>query len=422
MKKITALAVVLLLSLLCCCGKPTPLPDSASRPVRLVFATDMHYLSPSLTDGGEGFIARISNGDGKLVQHIDAITDAFVQEMLDNPPDAIILGGDLTLNGEKQSHTDFAAKLEKLHKQGIPLLVLAGNHDTDNFMAAGFFGYDRTLVESLDQKGFLKLYGRMGYNKALSKDSDSLSYIYPVRSDLWVLLLDVNESVSFGKVSDKTRSWLEEQLAAAQQQGITVVTATHQNILQHNPNMSHGYVIDDNESLAQLMDRCSVPLNLSGHIHIQHIAHTGGFREVTTSSMAVTPCRYGNITFDGSELNYSTQAIDVTGWAQNQGLTDPALLNFTDTASDFFWDTSYLSAKGDLEGWGIDPEHVERMARYYADINTAYFSGLESPRTAGDPDYALWERYERDSFRYEYIGTMLDSTVRDYTSLTIKVK
>ena len=46
---------------------------------------------------------------------------------LDNA--ALILSGDLSFNGEKTSHEELAGKLFKLQEQGIPVLVLPGNHD-----------------------------------------------------------------------------------------------------------------------------------------------------------------------------------------------------------------------------------------------------------------------------------------------------
>lgn len=420
MKKLLSVLALLLLG--GCSSGGQPLSDSAGDPVRLVFATDLHYLSQSLTDNGEGFMQRITNGDGKVTQYAQPLTDAFVAELLADPPDALVLGGDLTLNGERQSHEDLAAKLESLKKAGVPVLLIPGNHDTDNFMAAGFVGYERELVETIDQKGFQKLYGKLGYSGALSRDKDSLSYIYPVRSDLWVLLLDVNESVEFNELSDKTLEWLTGQLEIARSKGITVVSVSHQNLLQHNPNFSGGYVIKGGEEVAALLAEYGVPLNLTGHIHMQHIAEKGGLYEIANSSLAVTPCQYAQVTFDGKSLGYTTRPVDVAGWARKQGSTDPALLNFAETARSFFWDTAYTSANNSLEEWGIDPDHVESMALFYADLNTDYFGGKAFNRTADDPDFALWERYMKGEFMQTYIASMVESAVVDHNSLTIAIE
>lgn len=422
MKKITCLATLVLVLLAGCGATAAPQKTAAEDSVTVVFATDLHYLSQSLTDNGEGFMARMYNGDGKVTRYIDQIVDTFVAELSQNPPDAVLLGGDLTLDGEKLSHVDLAKKLAPLQKQGIPVLVIPGNHDINNYKASGFAENQRIFTDTVTKKEFVKLYGGLGYQNALSKDTDSLSYIYPVRSDLWVLLLDVNESVSFNRLSENTYTWLEGQLKAAQAQGVTVLSVSHQNILQHNPNFSSGYMIDDSQRLADLLQQYHVRLNLTGHIHVQHIAgESGGLQELVTSSMAIAPNRYGVVTFDGSTLNYTGKDMDVASWAKTTGAADPNLLDFSAYSRQVFWDIAYNQSMTNLGDWGIDESHVEQMSRYYADINTSYFAGEKTTHTTQEPAFALWERYEKDSRRFQYITNMLQSTVRDHATLSIPI-
>lgn len=99
-----------------------------NRPTKILVATDIHYLSPSLNDHGACFEKTILNGDGKALAYIDELTDAFVEQVIREKPAALILSGDLTLNGEKQSHLDLAQKLRSITDCGIPVLVLPGNH------------------------------------------------------------------------------------------------------------------------------------------------------------------------------------------------------------------------------------------------------------------------------------------------------
>ena len=95
----------------------------------IMLATDIHYFSDSLTDGGPRFQEMVEYGDGKIVTYIDQITDAFLDEVVKQHPDALVLSGDLTLNGEKASHKDLAEKLHRVENHGIPVLVIPGNHD-----------------------------------------------------------------------------------------------------------------------------------------------------------------------------------------------------------------------------------------------------------------------------------------------------
>ncbi len=91
---------------------------------RILLASDIHYLSRGLTDFGDGFKYKVEHGDGKVVNYIWEITDAFIEAVKKEDPDLVILSGDLTLNGERDSHLDFAKKLKEIEDAGIPVIVI----------------------------------------------------------------------------------------------------------------------------------------------------------------------------------------------------------------------------------------------------------------------------------------------------------
>ena len=146
MKKLLALILSLLLCLPC-------IPARADETLTIVHATDMHFLSPALTDYGESFMEIIEGADGKVTHYTPQIMQAFVDEMLMLLPDAIILSGDLTLNGAKQSHTDLIKILQPLTEAGIQVLALPGNHDT-NTAGYQFTGDQVTLVDVIEDADF----------------------------------------------------------------------------------------------------------------------------------------------------------------------------------------------------------------------------------------------------------------------------
>lgn len=57
----------------------------------LFVASDLHYLSPELTDNGEYFNNLIKNGDGKAMGFCEDITDAFIRQVIGQKPDVLIL-------------------------------------------------------------------------------------------------------------------------------------------------------------------------------------------------------------------------------------------------------------------------------------------------------------------------------------------
>ena len=306
MKKCLSLLLVLLL----CAGCAL-----AEEELAIVHATDMHYFSPALHDGGPYFMEILEAGDGKVTHYSSELMQAFVRQMLTLMPDAIILTGDLTLNGEPQSHAELAAMLTPLKEAGIRVLALSGNHDAQ---ANAWYITDNEawVLEPLADDQFDDVYAAFGYDDALSRDTVSHSYVAELSPQVRVLLVDVNTNGTSGTVAQETLAWIESQLIAARDAGATVIAATHQPALIHNPMFTFGYVINNAGNLTALLRQYGVTLNLAGHLHMQHIAQEDGLTEIVTSSLSVSPLQYGVIRVKGGQLiDYATQVVDVSGWA-----------------------------------------------------------------------------------------------------------
>ncbi|WP_338471962.1 metallophosphoesterase [Niallia sp. XMNu-256] len=142
---------------------------SENKEVRLMIATDLHYLSPSLVEQGDLFKKVYQNGDGKQVHYISEIIDAFIAEVIKEKPDALILSGDLTLNGEKKSHQELVKKLKEVKQNGISIMVIPGNHDINNYYASGFAKKTSYPVDFIGENYFRDLYGPFGFDQAIYK-------------------------------------------------------------------------------------------------------------------------------------------------------------------------------------------------------------------------------------------------------------
>ena len=101
--------------------EPETAPEAEEEsPPDLMLASDLHYLNPSLHDDGPAFWKMVEEDDGKPSQYSEEMTDALLAEAARKRPDALILSGDLTHNGERQNHLELAEKLRKLQEEGIP--------------------------------------------------------------------------------------------------------------------------------------------------------------------------------------------------------------------------------------------------------------------------------------------------------------
>lgn len=377
-----------------------------SRGTKILVATDLHYLSPALNDHGACF--------EKTMEYIDELTDAFVEQAIKEKPAALILSGDLTLNGEEQSHLDLADKLQRITDAGIPVLVLPGNHDLNSGNAVRFVGKTYERTDSLPSGRFDQVYASFGYDQASSRDAASLSYVYPLNDQLWVLMVDVNVPGSEGVLLPETLDWVQDQLNRARQAGARVLAVSHQNLLAHSEQISAGFVMDGADELLKLYEEYGVLCNLSGHIHMQHTAQSeSGFFEAATSSLAVSSNQYARLTVGADRLRYQTVPVDVSAWAEKQGSTDENLRNFSDYSADFFRQVT----RGKVIGWLQKEENAEELADFLAQVNLDYFQGRTDAYDRNDPLFDAWE--QTGSFYSGYMDSMRREPAVDYNQATV---
>lgn len=397
----------------------------------IFIATDLHYLSQELTDNSESFQEFVKSGDGKLIHYTSDITDALIVEVIKAHPTAFIISGDLTFNGEKASHRELSKKLKAVRKAGIHVLVIPGNHDVYNPHSYQF-KEDKVLTTSnITPEDFKSMYEDMGYKDAIEIDPESLSYLYEISDNLWVLMIDANKDMGYaidsGRISDKSLTWIRKCLEKAKNKKATVISVTHQNLLPHNELFTSRYTIINGKELTNLLEEYKVKLNLSGHMHIQDIAKSenqNGIYDIVTSSLAVYPNQYGIIHINpDKEITYQSKSVDVKQYAKDEKIKEENLLKFDIYARQFFYDSSYQKIYNSLEDANLTDEDRKIMAEFAADINIKYFSGTMSKSLKEDlekREYELWNTNGSDIFFWNYLKSILSLDSEDENKIVIQ--
>jgi len=398
------LSILLLLPSLASCGR-----RKLEEPIEFIIANDIHYISPTLLGDGEFFRNPTGRADGKVVHYITDITDAFIAEVIEKKPQALILAGDLTLNGALVSHTELANKLAAVKNAGIDVLIIPGNHDFDK-TAVDYSGDSLKEAEGSSASDFYEIYNPL-LPETLSREEGTFSYIYKASENLWVLMLDTNTYAEC-YVMESTFKWAEEQLGIARESGIDVIAVSHQNIYKHSDLLSFGYQLYNGTNLQSLYEKYSVICNFSGHIHVQSIID-GDLPEIATSSLSVTGLHYGKITYNGKALNYATETLGVAKEAE--GYAD-----FSEYATYYFEKIAIGQAHDALADSGLSGSEIELMAKTYAEINSAYFEGKKIDPKSYAEGLELW-RTKSDSFISRYIDSMLENTKKEQ-SIKIRLK
>ncbi|MCI8631130.1 MAG: metallophosphoesterase [Firmicutes bacterium] len=358
-------------------------------------ATDLHYLSPRLTDNGELFKKVMLDGDAKLTEYSPQIVDEFLKEVKEAKPDALVITGDITFNGEIASLRDIAEKFKAVKESGIPVLVIPGNHDIDSYRAFSYSGSEVEYTDNISKEEFREICWDLGPADAISVADDSFSYVYALSDDTWIMTVDANTKGA-GRVTDETMKWAEAQLKKAQKERITVISATHQSLLAQNKRMTFGYIISNHKDLADLLSDYGVRLNLSGHVHMQHTARDEegtGFTDIATGSMTVAALRYGILEFDENrDFIYTMASVNM----------------MKDEAKERFDNRTRKQIEEALEGIYIDEDVREQMTAFAVDMNFRYFTGtLESEFLKENKEnLEFWKRYAGDTFWGSYIESM----------------
>lgn len=405
-------------------------------PPYFIIASDLHYQSPLMTDFGEAFQNFVRNDDGKVVEYVDSITDAFLAEAAEKQPDALILSGDLTQNGEKVNHEELAKKLRLLESQGVPVVVILGNHDINHPSAASFEGTEKKKADNINAEEFYSIYREFGYDEAMDRDEKSLSYIYQADERYWLMMLDScqydPENKIGGRIRKETLLWMEKWLERAREEQVMVIPVAHHNLLKESTLYPEDCTLENAVQVIDLLEQYGLPVYISGHLHLQRVKKHGnggpsqaeesyGIYEIVSDSMVIPPCQYGELRWqeDGS-VQYETCPVDVAGWAASQGITDENLLNFPQYSGDFLIETVQNQVYGALSA--IPDDRKFHMAKLYGQINSAYCAGTAVNRrdVKENQMYFYWNRYLGTSEWYENLQAMIKDTGKDHNSLILQ--
>ena len=379
--------------------------------LNIMIATDLHYLSKSINDGGEAFSKMMAKGDGKVMKYIEEIVDAFVLEVINRKPDALLLLGDLTFNGERVSHMELAIKLKEIVNAGVKVYLIPGNHDINHERCLGFCGNEIYKVDSVSPDEFREIYHHCGYNLAIHFDKTSASYVVKLSDSLYVIMLDTN-SYSQNFLGDVSLYWLEGVLSELSKTGADILGVSHQNLLEHNFMFTEGFMIKNADKIEALYNKYNVKLNLSGHMHIQHIEDRG-VAEVVTSSLAVAPNHFANIRYDKKSFRYWTESLEVykvecfekISRHEFDGVGQRQLVRLFKTNS--FED--------------INESDIDKMGKTFVKMNEKYFAGEVFDTAGFEEGMKLWEE-QPESFTSLYIRSILDSVYKDQNTFEVNLQ
>lgn len=382
-----ALLVILMSGLLACSPAPAPpvfkyetdatlrqqLANAPAYPeTSLIIISDLHIFDSALGTSGKAFEAYILD-DRKLVKDGPEILESAVASINKLKDNIVLVPGDLTKDGEISSHELAASYLAQLKANGKKVYVVPGNHDIKNGLSYKYVGDGVERVPNITAEQFTQIYADYGYKDALQRDTDSISYLAEPEPGLWLLALDAclykknvedKESVTDGKFSPSTLTWIENVLGQAAKENKAVIVMMHHGIMEHYPSQEKNYgafIVDDYEQVAKLFANYNARMVFTGHFHAQDItvkkyADNGKYVfDIETGSLVTYPCPIRVVTI-GKDQEATSREERVTS-------TKSHPTDFEAYAKQYLLDGMTVYISKIVQGYKVDPVEADKISK-----------------------------------------------------------
>ena len=305
-----ALLVALLAAL------PAVVPTKAAEKTIAVIS-DIHLMAPSLLDSPDNQQWRHDLANSKTMQELSAtMLDLLVEKILTQKPDILLITGDLTKDGEVESHHYVRERLDRIRNAGIKVYVIPGNHDRGFMERALVYANDTsTVAEQFNNATFAEFYKDYGYGNDTQRfDETTLNYVVEPIPGLTIIGLD---TAIWCWYNTGAVEWACQQAIEARKKGNVPI------LMQHHPLMPHYYCQDEIFELSVPEDyleareqfaNAGIRAVLSGHTHASDIARytsTEGndIFDISVGCPISYPCDYRVLKLDGQTLKVTTPSL-----------------------------------------------------------------------------------------------------------------
>ena len=302
----------------------------STRIAKIAIATDLHLMAPELLENEGAAFDKALLSDRKLLIESPVIISKLLEEIIAEKPDILLLTGDLSKDGERPSHELMRDMLRKTDQAGIRTLVIPGNHDINNPLAAYYDGNQHRRAETVSPDDFADIYRDYGYNP---NDTDiiergpRLSYLAEPVPGLWIIAIDSNiyernieehYPNTNGTLSPEDHEWIKDVGRRAKAEGKLLLGMIHHGVLEHFPLQSviaSEYLLTnwlrDSEKLAE----AGLRVVFTGHFHAQDAVmrrfRSGYLYDVETGSPVTYPCPYRIVKVYDDRLEVKTKYIQM---------------------------------------------------------------------------------------------------------------
>ena len=270
------------------------------RELKFYLITDTHFFKNSLGAYGEEYDKFM-----RFEQKCFAETENINRSVFDwlktaDEADIVLIAGDLSFNGEKESHLGFIELLKELKTSGKKIFVVTADHDFKDAPFA-FDETGRLTPEGTKRDELFDLYYDYGFGNAIAVDRKHLSYVAQLGDG--VRLLALNNDYDGREYDKEQLEWIREQAQKAKDDGQIMFAMNHYPLLPGQPLFSviPSAVQKNSSAVTTMLADLGVHLVFTGHMHNQSInlkvTPSGNkFYDVCTGSIIADPAIIRHVT------------------------------------------------------------------------------------------------------------------------------
>lgn len=383
--------------------------------LKFYLITDTHFFKNSLGARGDAYddFMRFEQKCFAETQSINISVFDWLKNA--DEADSVLIAGDLTFNGEKESHLEFIKLLNELKASGKNVYVVTADHDfkKDGDSCFAFDENGRSSPQSTKREELYDLYYEFGFKDALAVDKKHLSYVSQIGEGVRLLALN-NDGADDGqrRFDEEQIKWIKEQAKKAREDGQIMFAMNHYPLLPGQPIFSivPSAVQKESDAVTTMLADEGVHLIFTGHMHNQSINE-----KITDRGNKIYDVCTGSIIADPAIIRH------VTITSENK-----AIIKSIETP-DFEWDTKgksckqYLSDLFDsmilnmLDDMQYNPERI--LSRFGARGSKGLFPVFKTVGkiinkiTLGSVCRLLWIKCDK-SLKHELLKNYLAELVR----------
>ncbi len=281
--------------------------------------TDLHYYANErIGSSGERYKLKCEL-DQKCMAESGAIIDAAFKNLCkDSETEIVLLSGDLTFDGEQQSHDALVEKLYKLKANGKRVFITFATHDF--YMHARKYTDEEgeTELPKYTRAELRQLYNDFGYSEAIAEHENSYSYCVQLSKDVRMLALnDDGDFDEFCGYYNDLLLWIKEQVEDAKKAGCEIFAMTHHPVVEPSPIyplFSHKAMLGGYEFTAPYLADLGVKYIFTGHTHIHDIGFIVSEKgnrlyHINTASLIGYPLAYRKVEFSDKGMDVKTEQV-----------------------------------------------------------------------------------------------------------------